>query len=82
MRKITVWVFFILFVGFIKAQQKIDLSGRWQIKLDPKNIGTSEKWFDDSFSEQLRLPGSLQEQGFEDDISVKTQGKNCRPFLV
>ena len=73
MRRIVFLMFLLLSVGCITAQQRIDLSGQWQIKLDPANVGTNEKWFMGSFNEYLNLPGSLQEQGFGKDIDVHTK---------
>ena len=62
-----------LAVGVASAQQKIDLSGQWRIKLDPTDVGIKEKWFGGTFGDQLRLPESLQEQGFGNDIDINTQ---------
>jgi len=55
------------------GQQPLDLSGEWQFKLDPGNKGITEKWFDQTFSDRIHLPGSLQEQGYGNDVSVETR---------
>jgi hypothetical protein len=47
-------------------EQKIDLSGTWQVRLDPQDEGIEQSWWDESFTQTLTLPGSLQEQGFGD----------------
>jgi hypothetical protein len=39
----------------------MDLSGKWNFKIDSTNIGISEKWFIKTFDEQLNLPGTLDD---------------------
>ena len=41
----------------------IDLSGAWEFRLDPDDIGTSQGWFNGALPERVRLPGSLDENG-------------------
>jgi len=43
------------------SQTKIDLSGKWNFKIDSTNAGISEKWFTLAFAEQLNLPGTLDD---------------------
>ncbi len=52
----------------------IDLSGDWQLALDAGDTGIKEKWFASSLDteEIIKLPGSLQEQGFGEKPSVDT----------
>ncbi|MBM4094807.1 MAG: hypothetical protein FJ276_36170, partial [Planctomycetes bacterium] len=54
------------------AQDKIDLSGQWTFRLDPQDVGINERWCDQSLENPIQLPGSLQEQGYGNDISVDT----------
>lgn len=49
----------LLFSCTNKNQDKIDLSGEWNVALDSLDIGTSEKWFEKSFSDNIILPGTL-----------------------
>jgi beta-galactosidase/beta-glucuronidase len=42
----------------------IDLSGDWRFRLDREDIGIQQRWFVDVLSDKVRLPGSIQEQGF------------------
>jgi len=42
----------------------IDLSGLWQFSLDKEDVGISQQWFLRSLPEEIRLPGSTDEQGF------------------
>ncbi|RED47818.1 sugar-binding domain-containing protein [Seonamhaeicola aphaedonensis] len=47
------------------GQEKINLAGEWQVKLDPQNKGMEEQWFtESSFKDMLTLPGCIQEQGY------------------
>src|SRR4051794_8200062 len=50
----------------------IDLSGRWDIALDRKDVGVAENWFERSFAEKISLPGILESQGYGDEISTTT----------
>lgn len=50
----------------------IDLSGTWQFALDRDDVGIEEAWFNLDLPNPLQLPGSLQEQGFGDEITVET----------
>ncbi len=53
----------------VAADNSISLSGDWKFKLDPDNIGTKEKWFEQQLPDKAKLPGSLDEQklGFKND---------------
>ncbi len=41
----------------------LDLSGTWTFALDPEDIGIQQKWFEQSHSLTVHLPGSLDENG-------------------
>jgi hypothetical protein len=49
-----------------------DLSGQWRFALDRQDEGVAQQWFARQFTDQIRLPGILQAQGYGDDISVAT----------
>ncbi|MCK5462036.1 MAG: beta-galactosidase, partial [Bacteroidales bacterium] len=49
-----------------------DLSGEWRFKTDPEGKGLHEKWYNTLLDEKIKLPGSLQEQGFGNDITIET----------
>jgi hypothetical protein len=49
------------------------LAGKWRFAIDRGDRGAEERWFDRELADAIRLPGSLQEQGFGDDVSVETQ---------
>lgn len=74
MKKIVVFIICVFFVGCSTAQKKnISLTGEWKIKLDPNNVGINEQWFNNSFNDPIKLPGSLQEQGYGNDVDIHTQ---------
>ncbi len=60
--------------GVVRAADTVvDLSGVWAFQLDPDDRGLAERWYGRSLSRQIRLPGSLQAQGFGCDVSVATK---------
>ncbi len=69
---ITSFAIILIFVIFAQARE-IDLSGQWSFELDPNNTGITGQWFNRSLAQSIRLPGSLQEQGFGEKPSAKTQ---------
>jgi hypothetical protein len=74
MRQIFVCFIFLLIPACISfGIEEIDLSGQWNFKLDRDNVGINEQWFSQQLPEKINLPGSLQERGFGDKPSAKTQ---------
>ncbi len=68
--------FLTLVIAFgVNAQElnEIDLSGEWSVKLDPKNEGVSEKWYEIGFEDKMNLPGCLQEQGYGEKPGPNTK---------
>lgn len=51
----------------------IDLSGTWAFSLDPDDRGIDEEWQKRVLADVVNLPGSLQEQGFGDEVSADTK---------
>ena len=49
------------------------LAGEWFVRLDPDDSGVREQWYNQPFEYKLYLPGSLQEQGFGNDIDILTK---------
>ena len=50
----------------------LSLAGEWRFRLDPNDQGVGEGWFTEDLADRLRLPGSLQEQGFGQAVSLDT----------
>lgn len=55
------------------AQKSIDLSGKWQFRMDPKNVGITEKWYEQTFDEDITLPASMPQALKGYDISTDTK---------
>ena len=69
---ICIFSFLVFSHAEIRAQQVLDLAGKWNFALDRDDSGIKENRFNKNASEQINLPGILQSQGFGDDISTKT----------
>ncbi len=59
--------------GLYADEATIDLAGTWAFRLDPRDSGLKDRWFARDLPERIKLPGSLQEQGFGNDVSVETK---------
>ncbi len=57
----------------LAANDTHSLAGSWRFQLDPADAGETEAWFNRPLEQRIKLPGSLQSQGFGDDISVATK---------
>ena len=69
-------IFCLLFLCLNSAvlfSQTLDLSGKWRFKLDPRDTGVQEEWFNRRLDQKILLPGSLQERGFGNDIDTNTR---------
>jgi hypothetical protein len=51
----------------------LPLNGEWHVRLDPENKGIANHWNKAGFVNTARLPGSLQSQGFGNDITEDTE---------
>ncbi len=60
-------------VTCVHGADHLDLSGDWRFALDHSDVGVGEAWFNQRLPLAIRLPGSLQEQGFGADPTVDTQ---------
>lgn len=78
-----VWGGTVLPTGEIPSERR-DLAGLWSFRLDPEDVGVREKWFRGKLQESLKLPGSLQKQGFGYDVTLETPwtGKVSRSFYT
>lgn len=56
-----------------RPAETIDLAGTWRFRLDPQDVGQQQRWFAEVLPQAIRLPGSLQEQGFGEEIGVDTR---------
>lgn len=51
----------------------IALDGLWKFRIDPQNEGITNHWERENFKDYIRIPGILQEQGFGEEVSRKTE---------
>lgn len=55
-----------------QADNTQSLQGEWGFALDPKDKGLTEQWYAQPLSSTIQLPGSLQEQGYGNDVGIET----------
>ncbi len=51
----------------------MDLSGTWSFQLDSKDEGIANRWYTRPLADHIHLPGSVQAQGYGDDVTADTQ---------
>lgn len=52
-------VVFLIGLKISYAQKTIDISGKWEFRLDPDKKGHQEKWFlNENFTDEVQLPGT------------------------
>lgn len=66
---------FTLFIAFsaFKNDDVISLEGTWQFRTDQADKGMTEKWYLQKLTDQIKLPGSMAQNGKGDDITLKTK---------
>jgi len=55
-----------------KTANQISLAGEWQFRIDSLDQGIEKKWYQETFSETVRLPGSMAENGKGYEVTVNT----------
>lgn len=55
------------------ADDTLSLQGEWKFALDPNDAGVKEQWYEKQLTDVITLPGSLQEQGYGNDVDLTTQ---------
>lgn len=67
----------ILTLGYFQVSEaSVSLAGDWKCVLDSEDKGEKEQWFLSPLpgdAKVIKLPGSLQEQGMGNDVSMTTQ---------
>lgn len=53
--------------------QQISLAGNWTFAIDRNDVGINEKWFSKKLSDKIHLPGSMNENGKGDDVTLDTK---------
>ncbi|NLS91256.1 MAG: glycoside hydrolase [Planctomycetaceae bacterium] len=62
----------VAFAAHAAVPPSLDLCGPWQFQLDPSDQGVANQWFSRDLPQRINLPGSLQEQGFGNDVALDT----------
>jgi hypothetical protein len=55
-----------------ELRKSLSLAGDWKFKIDSLDQGLQEEWYNTKFTENIRLPGSMAENGKGNDITLKT----------
>ena len=53
-------------------RETLTLAGEWRFRIDSLDQGIENEWYRDSFTETIRLPGSMAENGKGNDVTVST----------
>ncbi len=56
------------------VRETVDLNGRWAFALDPNDVGIAEGWQTGLLDASIRVPGSIEEQGFGDPPTIHPLG--------
>lgn len=63
---------FLALVACRQTDNTQSLQGEWRFALDPNDRGLTEQWYTQSLDGTIQLPGSLQEQGYGNDVGIET----------
>lgn len=70
------WKIVVAWLGLVVVSAARDsmlpLAGEWKFELDRSDQGITGKWFERDLKDTIRLPGSLQNQGYGDEITTAT----------
>lgn len=72
MKKLNLIILLLTFSLSSLAQEHIDISGKWLLKIDRKDVGEKEKWFNNLSGDEITLPGSMTTNRKGDDITLST----------
>ncbi|PZX18647.1 glycosyl hydrolase family 2 [Breznakibacter xylanolyticus] len=57
----------------LTAQNSLSLDGEWRFRTDREDMGVQQRWFEQSLTDRIQLPGSMPEQNIGDDITLTTK---------
>ncbi len=57
----------------VRAGEALSLAGEWRFALDSEDAGVGQRWFARDLEGRVKLPGSLQEQGFGEPPGIATK---------
>lgn len=59
-----IYISLLIFCSCKESPSTISLAGEWQFAIDSTDVGITEKWFERSFADKIRLPGTTDEAGY------------------
>lgn len=76
-----VWLWVLLFLGAVADSwsvpvEPLSVAGKWCLRLDPGKAGEAERWYEQTFAEEIQLPGSTDEAGYGSKVDF---GLKSRP---
>ena len=54
------------------SEDRLPLDGEWGFRMDPQDQGLDEAWYAGDFAEKILLPGSMNENGYGDEVTPET----------
>ena len=63
----------LLFACSNPVETELDLSGEWWFKIDSLDQGITEKWYNQEFTETVKLPGSMVENDKGNPVGYQTK---------
>lgn len=71
-KHLLVLLSFLTLIACRQADTTQSLQGEWRFALDPNDKGLTEQWYAQPLGNTIHLPGSLQEQGYGNDVGIET----------
>lgn len=71
-KHLLVLLSFLTLIACRQADTTQSLQGDWRFALDPNDKGLTEQWYAQPLGNTIHLPGSLQEQGYGNDVGIET----------
>lgn len=62
--------------------QTISLEGEWRYRLDASDKGIKEQWFNQSFENKIKLPGTLDDAGVGNPTALTADSLNKETLLM
>ena len=82
MKKIVAFLITVLASLTIWAQVRpISMAGTWQYRLDSLDQGSNEKWYQQKFTNVIKLPGTLDDAGIGNPVQADTTVMNKAVML-
>lgn len=73
MRRYQVILVLLFCSAVAKASDTLDLSGTWRFRMDPHDLGETQRWFATALPGSIHLPGSMMQNGKGDPVTARTQ---------